>query len=313
MGYASRIREVDLRVIEPRDAPEPSIATRTIRDAFRSITEDVVAQGVLFGDRPRLLVDLAPRAPIRDPLVEDVPLYTSSYFLGLVGHPNLNPLIVERLEQELGDGRLADLLEAVRPWYSLDDDFQGQRLGPIGCSGLFFSVDTDGTVHFLIGRRSRTCAVSTDAWTTTLDEGIANLVGWHAGQLRNAVVQELGLEFESRDRFLTTVRHLGWLIPALRSERAEQGDSLLSINGHVLQSGANAVFGSMIAFDELLWLADRYNAEQAESRGQRVELSEYAVWSMDEIVSRDDVFTEVLVSGCKAVVDQVDRFRGDGP
>ncbi len=307
VGVASRVRRVDFRIIDPREAPEPTLATRAIRDALRAIADRVTAQGVLFGDRPRLVVDLAPRAPIRDPARREIPLYTSSYFVGLVGHPNLNPVIIDCLEQDLGEGRLADLLGAVRPWYSLENDFQGQRLGPIGCSGLFFARDGDGVIHFLIGRRSRTCAVSTDAWTTTLDEGIANLVGWHAGQLRNAVVQELGLEFDDRNRFLTEVRHLGWLIPALSSDR---GDGMTKVDGRVLQSGANAVFGSLIAYDELLWLATRYNEEQFANPGRRAELSEYAVWTMDEIAGRDDVFTEVLIAACAAVLDQIDLFVG---
>jgi hypothetical protein len=140
-----------------------------------------------------------------------------------------------------------------------------------------------------------------------LDEGIANLVGWHAGQLRNAVVQELGLEFDDRNRFLTEVRHLGWLIPALSSDR---GDGMTKVDGRVLQSGANAVFGSLIAYDELLWLATRYNEEQFANPGRRAELSEYAVWTMDEIAGRDDVFTEVLIAACAAVLDQIDLFVG---
>lgn len=307
MGAASRVRPLRLGFSSPRPAPEPTRATQEIRDALVAISGEMASQGILFSDRPRLVVDLAPRAPIRDPAVTDIPLYTSTYFLGLVGHPNLNPLVVERLEQELGPGRLARLLEAVRPWYSLQDDFTGQRLGPIGCSGLFFSRD-GGDVQFLVGRRSRTCAVSTDAWTTTLDEGIANLVGWHTGQLRNAVVQELGLEFDSRDRFLTEVRHLGWLVPSLASDSA---DGMTTVAGRVLQSGANAVFGSLLQHDDLVWLASRYNAEMTTSPERRVELSEYSVMSMDEILGRDDVFTEVLIAACAAVVDQVDQFKGE--
>lgn len=310
MGLASRVRQVELRVLEPRPAPEPSPATAEIRDALRGIADEVMAEGVLFSDRPRLVVDLAPNAPIRHPAARDIPLFTSSYFLGLVGHPNLNPVIVRSLESRLGASRLAALLGAVRPWYSLDDDFEGQRLGPVGCSGLFFARDAAGDLHFLIGRRSPTCAVSVDAWTTTLDEGIANLVGWHTGQLHNAVVQELGLPFDDRSRFLTEVRHLGWLIPALPSGR---GDGMASVAGRVLQSGANAVFGSLLAYDDLVWLADRYNAEQSEGAGRAAELSEYAVWTMEDIAGRDDVFTEVLVSAATAIAEQIDRFSGEEP
>lgn len=308
MGLASKVRKVELRVTDPRPAPEPSRATSKIRDALIAIADEVNAEGVLFGDRSRLVVDLAPNAPIRNPESREIPLYTSTYFLGLVGHPNLNPIIVRHLEEHLGAENLASLLAAVRPWYSLADDFEGQRLGPIGCSGLFFARDGAGEVHFLIGRRSRTCAVSVDAWTTTLDEGIANLVGWHEGQLRNAVVQELGLLADEGSRFLTEVRNLGWLVPSLSS--VDEG-RMTKIAGRVLQSGANAVFGSLIGFDDLVRLADGYNATHAKGAGG-AELSEFAVWTMDEIIERDDVFTEILVAACAAIVDQVDSFTGEG-
>jgi hypothetical protein len=78
VGVASRVRRVDFRIIDPREAPKPTLATRAIRDALRAIADRVTAQGVLFGDRPRLVVDLAPRAPIRDPARREIPLYTST-------------------------------------------------------------------------------------------------------------------------------------------------------------------------------------------------------------------------------------------
>lgn len=301
MIYASR---PTLR--NPRQEPQLSPVLERGLHCFLEAVDEACAEGVLLTNNTRLLVDLGYGSDLRSLGTSNpsrsIGLYESKYFVPLVAHPSLNPLIKEVFERKLRESGLMDreqLIRIIRPWYLCAPELnEGEKaLGPVGCSALLFAQGEDGDISVLIGKRSEHCAISVGAWTTSIDECISNLTGWERGLVWDAIGDELGINYLSREKYLEYMEWCGWMVPTPIADQVTDDPWK-----KIVQSGANAVFTLEVSEQDLRSLHDSYK-EGFGKDGNAPEFDEFAIVKMSEaidyVMNRGDLITEVLYSTLK--------------